>query len=211
MKNSQKTVNTFFLKSLTENFQNDKLRALRYFTAWWRAKINFNKSRDQRTINTFWSQIFIFSKTIDWTWMIELDFKRLGIPKLEWHMLQHKHSAIHLMIRIEQFWQHWDSSQQLQLEVLLCRLSKRYQHHLKNPNRINLPSPHPWWRLFSLIHIFAARSARRADLFYLDGLYYIDNSWKIDISKPSDLKFKLWMFWTVYELIRYCLYTSRIK
>ena len=138
-----KTVNTFFLKSLTENFQNDKLRALRYFTTWWRAKINFNKSRDQRTINTFWSPIFIFSKTVDWTWMIELDFERLGIPKLEWHMLQHKHSAIHLMIRIEQFWQHWDSSQQLQLEALLYKLSKRYEHHLYNKGYIG----NSWKRL----------------------------------------------------------------
>ena len=44
---------------------------------------------------------------------------------------------------------------------------------IKNPNRINLPSPHPEWCLFylSLLHIFAARSAMRADLLYWDGLY----------------------------------------
>ena len=41
------------------------------------------------------------------------------------------------------------------------------------PNRVNLPSPHLQWRLFSLslIQIFTARSEMRADLFYWDGLY----------------------------------------
>ena len=44
---------------------------------------------------------------------------------------------------------------------------------INHPNRINLPSPHPQWRLFSLflIHIFATGSAVRVDLFYWDWLY----------------------------------------
>ena len=47
-----------------------------------------------------------------------------------------------------------------------------------NPNSINLPPSHPFWRLFSLslIHIFAARSAIRAEFFYWDGLDTISKS-----------------------------------
>ena len=41
-----------------------------------------------------------------------------------------------------------------------------------NPHRINLPSPPPRWRLFSLsvIHIFATGSTARAYLFYGTGI-----------------------------------------
>ena len=51
---------------------------------------------------------------------------------------------------------------------------------INNPSRIKLPSPHPKWRVFSfsLVHIFAARSAIRADLFYWDGLIPIIHRWK---------------------------------
>jgi len=52
------------------------------------------------------------------------------------------------------------------------RLKLLHFRDVNSPNRINLPSSHPLWRLFSysLIHIFAARSAMRAALFYWDGL-----------------------------------------
>ena len=52
-------------------------------------------------------------------------------------------------------------------------LSEFRNERINYPNRINLPSPRPQWSLFSLsiIHIFATRSAMRADLFYWDGLY----------------------------------------
>ena len=44
---------------------------------------------------------------------------------------------------------------------------------INNPHRINLASPRPQLRLFSLprIHIFATESVVRADLFSEDGLY----------------------------------------
>ena len=56
------------------------------------------------------------------------------------------------------------------------------------PNRINLPSPHPKWRLFSLllIHFFATGSVLRADLFYWGGLYKrFENIVLVWTSNPS--------------------------
>ena len=53
------------------------------------------------------------------------DFNRFRIPELELHMLQHKQLVIHFMIRIAPSWQHWDSLQQLLLEGLPYKLSKR--------------------------------------------------------------------------------------
>ena len=70
---------------------------------------------------------------------------------------------------------------------IFSNLTNEPPQNIKNPNRINLPSPHPQWRLFSLalVHIFTARSAMRADLFYWDGLY--DKSERVWVSiKDTD-------------------------
>ena len=57
------------------------------------------------------------------------------------------------------------------VDLWLLRIYKT----LNNLNRINLPSPHPQWSLFSLslIHSLATGSAMRAVLFYWDGLWSI--------------------------------------
>ena len=75
---------------------------------------------------------------------------------------------------------------------------------INNPNRINLPSPHPWWRFpFSLIHIFTARSAMRAALFYSDGLfskYLKQNSSKINENRWKHKQIQIII---IYEISRY--------
>ena len=56
--------------------------------------------------------------------------------------------------------------------VDVYELFNAYMKKVNNPNRINLSSISPQWRLFPffLIHFFATGSAVRANLFYWDGL-----------------------------------------